>query len=459
MDTTTNTSAGTDTPLLRDRAFLGLTATQFLGAFNDNLFKQILLLTFVSTTIGGVTVDFQGWATLAFSVPFILFSGYAGYLSDRYSKRGVIIASKVAEIVIMVLGLIGFIAAARFGMPVWLIAYFLIVLFAMGGQSAFFGPGKYGVLPELFRRSDLPQANSLILMTTFLAIILGSALAGWLKETLGDRLWVSGSVAVGIAALGTWTAWQLRRTPPVAPHLRFNVDCIGIPAEIRQAMRSDAQLTRALIATSLFWTAAALVQLSVNAVGKNQLGLSDFHTSLMVTGVSVGIALGGAAGSKLLGHSVNLRAAAFGGWMVIGSLIIMAIPGASPTHWLGFRGMLFMLVVLGTFTAIFSIPLQVLLQSCPEDRLKGRVIATQNLLNWVGICAAALIYSGTSAILKAWEAADSWGYLVTAAILVGMMLFSFPHITSKDTPTAPAYPSSKALRRVQRDRQSKRTTR
>ncbi|MDP7302897.1 MAG: MFS transporter, partial [Pirellulaceae bacterium] len=97
------------TPLLRDRSFLGMMATQFLGAFNDNLFKQLMLLLAIPVgAAAAVEKDRQAVATIVFAIPFILFSGYAGFLSDRFSKRRIIVLAKVAEIVVMMLGLIAF---------------------------------------------------------------------------------------------------------------------------------------------------------------------------------------------------------------------------------------------------------------------------------------------------------------------------------------------------------------
>src|SRR6185369_16783156 len=194
-------------PLFRDRSFWGMTATQFFGAFNDNLFKQLMLL--LAIPVGAAAArkaDEQGLATMLFSLPFVLFSGFAGYLSDRYSKRTMIVACKVAEIGIMLLGMIGFLAYGTTGYR-----GLLVVLFLMGTHSAFFGPGKYGILPELFREEDLPRANGVILMTTFLAIIFGTASAGFLGDLLynaagqrvPERLWIGSLFCIGIAACGT----------------------------------------------------------------------------------------------------------------------------------------------------------------------------------------------------------------------------------------------------------------
>jgi acyl-[acyl-carrier-protein]-phospholipid O-acyltransferase/long-chain-fatty-acid--[acyl-carrier-protein] ligase len=186
--------------LYHDRSFWGMTATQFLGAFNDNLFKQLMLLLAIPIGAEAATkADEQGLATMVFALPFILFSGLAGYLSDRYSKRTVILLAKVAEIGIMALGMLAFLEYGMFGYR-----GLLVVLFLMGTHSAFFGPGKYGILPELFRQTDLPRANGVILMTTFLAIIFGTASAGVLGTLVGDaggerdpqRLWVGSAVCM-----------------------------------------------------------------------------------------------------------------------------------------------------------------------------------------------------------------------------------------------------------------------
>ncbi len=125
-------------PLLRDRAFLGMTATQFFGAFNDNLFKQLMLL--LAVPVAGAAAgarDQQGLAQVVFALPFIIFSGFAGYLSDRFRKRDIIVGSKWAEIAIMLFGMLAFLAFRAFGYN-----GLLVVLFLMGTQSAFFGPGE-----------------------------------------------------------------------------------------------------------------------------------------------------------------------------------------------------------------------------------------------------------------------------------------------------------------------------
>jgi MFS family permease len=190
---------------LLDRSFWGLAITQFLGAFNDNLYKQLILLMAIPAIGGDISEDSQGWATAVFSLPFVLFSGFAGYLSDKYSKSIIIVLSKIAEVVIMLMAVVAFLSYATMeDWGTW------SVLFLMGLQSTFFGPAKYGILPELFQKEELPRINGLILMSTFLAIILGVVTAGVLKDVLvvadeaGNpnfgRLWIGSVVCAVIAS-------------------------------------------------------------------------------------------------------------------------------------------------------------------------------------------------------------------------------------------------------------------
>ncbi len=193
-------------PLWHDISYHGMNFTQFFGAFNDNLFKQLVLLICVDYFLETGKND-QWAALLLFALPFVLFSGFAGYLSDRMSKVHIVVAMKVAEIGVMTAGLLAL--HSTDGRMIFLLA----VVFLMGTHSAFFGPPKYGILPELFRERDLPQVNGMIQMTTFLSIILGMALAGFIKEWYNDRLWIGSAVCIGIAVTGTLTSLVIRRTP------------------------------------------------------------------------------------------------------------------------------------------------------------------------------------------------------------------------------------------------------
>ena len=176
-------------PFLATKSFAGLTYTQFLGAFNDNLFKQVILLLAARLLFEGE--DKQGLAFIVFSAPFVLFSGIAGDISEKFSKRSVIVAMKAIEIALMVAGTFALVGKD------W--TWLLVLLFLMGAQSAFFGPSKYGVIPELVPGHRLLWANGIISMTTFLAILGGETLAGPILDHLIDALWIPGIVCVALS--------------------------------------------------------------------------------------------------------------------------------------------------------------------------------------------------------------------------------------------------------------------
>lgn len=414
--------------LLRDRSFVGMTATQFLGAFNDNLFKQALLMLFVAVPVAGGTRDRQWLGTLVFSAPFILFSGYAGFLSDRGGKRTVIFYSKVAEIVIMAMGAMLFFVYGREGLTPTLVALFSIVLFCMGSQSAFFGPGKYGILPELFRERDLPQANGIILMTTFLAIIFGSAMPGLFFP---DLLWVLGLFCIVVASIGTATSLLVQPVPASAPDLQFETSTLWISTETRQMLRDDRPLLSALLASSVFWLSAALVQMAVIALGKVQLQQNELWTGVLTASVSIGIAMGSLIAGTASRDRFNARVMKTGLWGLVVFLFLLAPQGwGGRVHLLGYWGSMAALIALGICTGLFAVPLQVFLQSRPPAGEKGRMIAAQNLCNWIGITMSAGLYWAIDKVLVSFNWPRSYTFALTAVLLLIVAILYRPKDTT-----------------------------
>lgn len=387
---------------LGNPSFVGYVLTQFLGAFNDNLFKQLMLLLAIPVAAAGQVVDpeeqdLQGVATIVFGLPFVIFGGVAGYLADRYSKRRVIVCSKIAEIAVMALGLAAFFAAPLIGFSgLW------VVMFLMGTQSAFFGPGKYGILPEMLRRDQLPRANGIVMMTTFVAIIFGTSAAGPLKQLAtpegltqvdaARHLWTAALVCIGIAMLGTLVSLLIRPVRPAVPKLRFSREYVAVPKPMRGLLRGDRPLVLALLASCVFWLIAGLTVQAVNSVCKVQLGLSDTLTSLMVALISIGIALGGVSAglsSRRLGEG---RVILIGMWGVVICCLLLATLMPLGGQWAGRLALPAMLILLGASAAFFSIPIQVFLQARPPVELKGRMIAVMNQANFLAIVISGAVY-------------------------------------------------------------------
>jgi len=415
--------------LTSDPSFWGATATQFLGAFNDNVFKQLLLLLAVSKALEGATkTDMQGLAMIVFAIPFVLFAGPCGFLSDRFSKTHIIITSKVLEIVAMVMGVAAFFWFDQFGMT-----GLLFVLGFMGLQSTVFAPSKYGILPELFHGKDLPKVNGVFLMTTFIAIILGTVLAGFLSQAMPDQLWVASLVCVVVAVLGTLTTFPMRITHPSTPDARFQLQSVGIPRQVRSLLWRDRSLTSAMLASCMFWLCAGIVQQAVNSLGKVQLKLGDSQTSILAGAIAVGIAVGCMLAGLLSRGKIEFRLVQLGVWGILACLSVLSLPGSFNGHFLGFVGSLPVLVLLGVFTGMFSVPIQVYLQARAPAQQKGQVLAEMSRANWLAIFISGVLYSAFDFILVSANLPRCYLFGFTMLIMLPVAILYHPKTEQVET--------------------------
>jgi len=402
--------------LYRDRSFWGMAVTQFLGAFNDNLFKQIVLLV-AAVSVGG---DRQSLAMGVFALPFVLFSGFGGYLSDRHSKRRIIVLAKIAEIVVMGCASLAFFAGGH-------LVPLLAVLFLMGTQSAFFGPAKYGILPEMLRGSDLPRANGWIQMTTFLAIIFGTASAGVLKVYFATTLWIAGALCVLIAVIGTTTALLVRPLRAAEPGLAFQPSALIVRKDTWQMLRGDRPLFAALMASCLFWFVGGLVLPATNALGKNMLQLDDRQTSILAACLGLGIALGCVVTGKLSKGRVSFRLMRLGCWGMVALATLLSLTWPDGSYLLGYWGAHPALVMLGFFAGMYAVPLQVFLQARPPTGQKGRMIGAMNLMNWIGILISAGVYGLCTFTIESLDLPESTTFAVVAVLLLPVAMLYRPH--------------------------------
>lgn len=415
---TEETLSGTQS-VYRDRSFIGMLMTQFLGAFNDNVFKQILLLICIDLAAGNRAENLQGVAATVFAIPFILLSGYCGYLSDKKSKRNIVIISKVLEIVVMALGVMAFMSGS--------IGVMMAVLFLMGAQSALFGPSKYGILPELFERRDLPRVNGMILMTTFLSIILAFWISGEVKEALGDEVWKVSLLCIGIAVVGTLTSLLIRRTPIAHPEMSFHVSALVIRHDTWKVIRKDPRLFWTLIAASVFWTTGGVVfPNATNDLGREQFGWGDAATGRLAACTGIGIALGCVVAGYLSRSKFDARLVRFGSTGMFVGLVILAIPGSTPeTIAIGWQGAAMALIWLGFCAGLFTVPLQVLLQAAtPRDHI-GRVIGAMNLANWIGLALSGVYYSIWNQVFASMDVHIPYNAMYGAAALLILPLVLF----------------------------------
>ena len=430
---------------LASAAFWGFLTTQFMGAFNDNYFKQMVLLTCASNVAvvagkTGANPDRQSIAMAAFALPFVLMSGLGGFLSDRCSKQRVIVGCKLAEIVIMTVSLVvllipGLSADAK---VMWMIS----VLCLMGAHSAIFGPSKYGILPELFRSDKLLPVNGAVQMTTFLAIIFGTACAGFALDQIRTSLWIGSVIAVGIAVVGTLASLLIPKTRVAEPMLKIRAENFAIPADVKRLVLRERGILKAILAASMFWFLGGVTQMAVNTLGKSTLGLSSTRTSLMVAAIGLGIAAGCVvtgffgkggngrrwvtAGAWLLFVSLSMIAFLGSGWLgvpassgVINSNILTAVLQADMLEW----SLRLNMILLGFAAGMFVVPVQVYLQQAPPDELKGRVLGVQNMVTWIGILLSAGYFGIVGMLLNMCAGQDGvsryqWLVFMSLAVLM-----------------------------------------
>jgi acyl-[acyl-carrier-protein]-phospholipid O-acyltransferase / long-chain-fatty-acid--[acyl-carrier-protein] ligase len=348
--------------------------TQFLGAFNDNLFKIVvsMLAVHAATHAGaGRQLSLVG---VVFALPFLLFSGYAGQVADVFSKRTVLVITKSLEIVAASLGLFAFMSGQ--------LNLMYAVLFLIALQATFFSPAKYGILPEMLPDRDLSRANGVLEMSTFVAIVAGTAIGGYLFEVWKDRLWMIGLIVVAVAVVGTALSTRIPAVPAAAPGARIAINpwreiVLGV-----KRLRGNRVLWLTVAGISYFWFLGALLQLLMILFGTEVMGLSDRLTGILTTFAAIGIAIGSLAAGRLSGDKVELGLAPIGSIGMGVFAILLSQSGHS------FALAALNLTMVGFFGGLFAVPLNALLQQKSGDDEKGRLMATNNFVNMIAIMAA-----------------------------------------------------------------------
>ena len=362
---------------VRQPGFQPFLWTQFLGAVNDNLFKIVVSMLAVSAAAPGMDGRALSLVGALFILPFALFSGYAGQLADTHSKRTILVATKVLEVVVMALGMLalgaGYLSAAY------------AVLFLMALHSTFFSPAKYGLLPETLPDAHLSRANGLLEMSTFVAIVAGTAAGGYLFDVWRERVWLIGALTLAIAIAGLVASFGIRCVPPAAPQQAFDWNPFG---EIREGLARlwrDRVLWPTVVGLSYFWFLGALLQLVVILFGTHVMGLDDRWVGILTTFAAVGIGVGSIAAGRLSGDKVELGLVPIGAFGMGIFSILLAGSGES------FMRASISLTLIGFSGGLFAVPLNALLQQRPDAAEKGRLIATNNFLNVVGILLASAL--------------------------------------------------------------------
>jgi acyl-[acyl-carrier-protein]-phospholipid O-acyltransferase / long-chain-fatty-acid--[acyl-carrier-protein] ligase len=355
------------------RGFWSLFVTQFQGAFSDNLLRNLVI--FVAIFGASMTRtqqhNFGESIGALFSLPFILFSMGGGFLADRFSKRSVMLGVKVFELAIMFLVLSGLWTLNR--------NILLACVFLMGTHSAFFGPSKYGSLPELLPERKLSWGNGLLELGTFMAIILGTVAAAFLSQKLHDKQWISGFILMGLAVVGFFTCLGITRVPAADPAKKFNPNFPGEVWRQLRSMRGDRPLSLAVLGNTYFNFLGALLMLNLFFYGADVLQVDETHIGVLNVSLALGIGLGSVAAGYLSGGKIEY------GLVPLGALGLAIFSGALGWSHSSVGGAMALLALLGFSGGFFIVPIAALLQHKPSRETKGEVQATANLLSFVGV--------------------------------------------------------------------------
>ena len=391
--------------LLKTRRFLPLFITQFLGAMNDNIIKQALIVMIIFSLLDSSDMDPGILVTIAagiFILPFFLFSATAGQIADKFEKSASIQRIKFVEILIM--------ATACFGFYLSNTWFLILVLFLMGTQSSFFGPLKYGILPNHLKEGELLAGNALIEAGTFLAILIGTIIGG-LLIVIENGVVIISTILFLIALVG-WTASRSIPTAAAAdPNLKINYNILQEIGRMVGRARQTRTVFLSIIGISWFWVVGATFLSQFPNYSKTLLGGNASVVTLFMIVFSVGIGIGSYGCTKLLKGVISAKyvpLSAFALSAFITDLYFVSVNLSPPPDVLitvsdflssprNLR-ILFDLVGISICGGLYTVPLYAILQNDSDPTKRSRIIAANNLLNALFMVFGAVVATGMLAL-------------------------------------------------------------
>jgi 1-acyl-sn-glycerol-3-phosphate acyltransferase len=393
--------------LLHTRRFLPFFITQFLGAFNDNLFKNALVVLLTFKAAGWTTLRPEVLTNLAagvFILPFFLFSATAGQLADKHDKALLARLVKLLEMAIMGVAALGFWQQS--------LVLLLTALFLLGCHSTLFGPVKYAILPQHLREDELVGGNALIEAGTFVSILIGTLSGGLLAGVVAHPVWIALGGLV-VAAAGYVSSRSIPSAPPPEPGLRVNPNPITETWRNIAFARENRGVFLAILGISWFWLYGALLLAQFPAYAKNVLGGGESTVTLLLAVFTLGIGLGSLLCERMSGKRVEIGLVPLGsiGLSLFGLDLALASPsGMIAGAPLGLATMLAQfstwriladLILIGMFGGFFIVPLYALVQVRSAAAHRARIIAANNILNALfmvsgALAAASLLGNGLS---------------------------------------------------------------
>ncbi len=414
-------------------SYLGLLSTQFLTAVNDNVFRWLV----VGIGRDYVRPDQMGFVLSAgiicFVIPYLVLAAPAGYLADRFDKSQVIFWCKVAEIAVMLLGVV-----AIFSGQLW---FLFVVVSLTGAQSALFSPAKLGSIPEILTAKKIPTANGLFGLSTITATVIGMALGGYLKEASGyqglENLWVSAATLLGIAVVGTICSLAIRRLSIANASRRFPWNAPVQTCKDLYSLAHSRALIRVALGIAFFWAVGALAQLNIDQFSQESGGVLETHRTPFLVSLVLGVGLGSVLAGLLSRGRVELGLLPLGaGGIILGAVLLFTVqetlfvpvqasaqtsvaetdaavantsstdPDVAADSEAGVVRQIapaliwacVLLFGLGVSAGMFDVPLESYMQHNSPRESRGSILAATNFLTFFGMLISAVIYYGLQAI-------------------------------------------------------------
>ncbi|MCO8107841.1 MFS transporter [Acinetobacter indicus] len=385
--------------LLATRRFLPMFCTQFLGALNDNVFKQALLLVitygWISQQSGSIST-LNNLAALLFILPYFIFSATAGQIADKYERSQLVRYLKLLEIAVMLLATVGFLIG-----NLWLLMF---ALFLMGTQSTFFGPIKYAILPEILKPNELMSGNALFQSGTSIAILVGMILGGAvISLSAGNLLWISLTV-LAIAVVGYLASRFILKQPIAAPQLQVDWNFFRTSIQTLKYAKNLPLIFLILLGNSWYWFYGATYLTQIPQLTQQNLHASENVVSLLLTFFSVGIGVGSLLCRKIGGTEVNIKMVPIGavGLTIFAFYLAAALAFVPPQTgellglsevfqqgWSYYHVML-AVTLLGISGGFYIVPLYAMMQAYSPRSHRARVVAANNILNAIFMVSSAI---------------------------------------------------------------------
>ena len=413
------------------RNFWSLIWTQFFGAVNDNILKVVLVFTILYGFWEGKLgqgEQAQSYVNYLFTIPFILLSGYAGTFADRNSKSNVVLWVKIIEVPIAIVAAIGF-----WTQNVW---FAMLALLALSIQSSYFGPSKYGMIPEIVEPRDLSRANGLINMMTNIAVIIGTLVAGQIAtyycpspERIADGvspiLWLPGLAMILVAVAGLVAALFLPRLEPGDTTVHYSVNPIDTYFSSLKEIAGTPLFT-VMFAWAFFYFLSGLA-LSILPEYAGLLNVDPDEAAVLLGVLGIAIGIGCVLAGFLSGDAIRPRLVPFGGIGLAAAFLLMgAVPASLPffsqTPYLRILVCPTALFILGAgiSAGFYIVPLQALLQRLTPDDELGRYLGTANGLSWTFLFLAAVLYQ---VLRPHYDFANQMFIVSSGLMVIGVVFF------------------------------------